>query len=54
MTAMDQMQRIPPHNIEAEQSLLGAILVDPESMIKVADAIRPQDFYKDSHRLVFE
>ncbi|MCH8049253.1 replicative DNA helicase [Patescibacteria group bacterium] len=48
------MDRIPPHNIEAEESLLGAILVDQASMIKIADAVRAQDFYKDSHRIIFE
>jgi len=49
-----QLDRIPPQNIEAEESLLGAILVDQESFVKVADSIRPQDFYKDSHRIIFE
>lgn len=47
-------QRIPPHNLEAEQSLLGSILVDQDSLAKIADAVRPQDFYKEGHRVVFE
>lgn len=46
--------RIPPHNLDAEQSLLGAILIDPEAMIKIGDAVRPEDFYKDSHRILHE
>jgi len=50
----DSLERIPPQNTEAEQSLLGAILIDPESMIKVADAVNPGDFYKRAHAQIFE
>ncbi|MBP9827748.1 replicative DNA helicase [Patescibacteria group bacterium] len=46
--------RIPPHSLEAEQSLIGALLLDKEAIVKVGDAVRPEDFYKDSHRLIFE
>ena len=45
---------MPPQNIEAEQSLLGCLLVDPDAMMKVADVVRAEDFYRDSHRLVFD
>ncbi len=45
--------RVPPQNIEAEQSLLGGLLIDPESMNKVADIVTPTDFYKDSHGKIF-
>src|SRR3989344_3661810 len=46
-------ERIPPQNLEAEQSLLGSLLIDKEAMIKIADGIRPEDFYRDSNRLIF-
>jgi len=46
--------KIPPQNIEAEQSLLGAILVDKNAFDKVVEIISPEDFYKDAHRIVFE
>lgn len=46
--------KIPPHSIEAEESLLGAILIDAESFLKISDIVRPQDFYKESHKLIFE
>ena len=46
--------RVPPHNLEAEQSLLGAVLVDQEALLKIADAVRSDDFYKDAHRIMFE
>jgi replicative DNA helicase len=45
--------RVPPQNIEAEQSLLGGLLVDAESMNKVADIIGSADFYRDSHSKIF-
>jgi len=46
--------KIPPQNIEAEQSLLGALLIDKDAIIKIADVISPEDFYKDIHRMIFE
>ncbi len=46
--------RIPPHNLQAEQSFLGGLLIDPEAMLKIGDIIRAEDFYKDSHRILFE
>ncbi len=46
--------RVPPHNLEAEQSLLGAVLVDQDALLKVADAVKSEDFYRDSHRIIFE
>lgn len=52
--AMSLGARIPPHNLEAEQSLLGALLIDQEAMLKVGDAVRGEDFYRDSYRIVFE
>ena len=47
-------ERIPPQNLEAEQSLLGSLLLDKDAMIKIADLVSPDDFYKDSHRFIFE
>ncbi len=46
--------RVPPHNLEAEQSLIGSILVDQDALAKIADAVRPQDFYKEAHRIIYE
>jgi len=45
---------VPPQNLEAEQSLLAGVLVDPESMNKVVDILLPEDFYRDDHARVFE
>ncbi len=45
--------RLPPQNIEAEQSVLGAMLIEKEALLTGAELLRPQDFYKESHRLIF-
>lgn len=46
--------RVPPHSIEAEQSLLGSLLLDKDALIKVGDAVFPEDFYRDTHATIFE
>ncbi|MDD3497992.1 MAG: replicative DNA helicase [Candidatus Moranbacteria bacterium] len=46
--------RVPPHNIEAEQSVLGSLMLDKDAIIKVADFLQPGDFYKESHNKIFE
>lgn len=45
---------IPPHNLEAEAAVLGSVLIDQESMIKIADYVAADDFYTDKNRLVFD
>ncbi|HSV56625.1 MAG TPA: DnaB-like helicase N-terminal domain-containing protein, partial [Magnetospirillaceae bacterium] len=45
--------RVPPHNAEAEQAVLGAILLDPESVTLVLRFIRPTDFYVNANRNIF-
>jgi replicative DNA helicase len=45
---------IPPQNLEAEQSLLGGLLVDPESINKIVDMVAPDDFYKDAHGKIYD
>lgn len=46
--------KIPPQNTEAEASLLGAILIDSDAIVKVADIVQPIDFYDDRHKRIFE
>lgn len=48
------MGRVPPQNLEAEEALLGGILVDTDSINKVADLVSPEDFYKDSHGRIYD
>lgn len=46
-------ERVPPHNIEAEQSVLGACLIDKQALTKIQPLIKPEDFYVDRHGLVW-
>ncbi len=46
--------RMPPHSVEAERSVLGAIMLDKEAIIKVADLLSVGDFYNDTHNLIYE
>ena len=46
--------RVPPQNIEAEQAVLGSILLKDKSFSTVLELIGPDDFYKDSHKVIFE
>jgi replicative DNA helicase len=45
--------RLPPQNIEAEQSVLGSLLIDPEAILKVTSFLRPEDFYRETHGLTY-
>ena len=45
--------KLPPHSIQAEQSVLGSILIDREAMLVVSDVLQEDDFYKDAHREIF-
>jgi len=49
----EEGRRLPPQALEAEASLLGALLIDPEALHKVADQLRPEDFYKPAHQKIF-
>lgn len=44
----------PPQNLDAETSLLGAILIDSDAIVKVADSITPQDFYDDKNGIIYD
>ncbi len=46
--------KIPPHSLEAEQSVLGGLLLDNQMWDRVSEAVVAQDFYTRSHRLIFE
>jgi replicative DNA helicase len=48
------LEKTLPNNLEAERSILGAILLDDKAVLTVFETIRSQDFYLDSHRKVFE
>ncbi|MDR3588753.1 MAG: replicative DNA helicase [Negativicutes bacterium] len=47
------LDRVPPQNVEAEQSVLGAMLIEREAISRVAEFLRPEDFYREAHRLIY-
>jgi replicative DNA helicase len=49
----DTPNKLPPQNTEAEQCLLGCLMLDKDAIIKVADFIKPEDFYKPVHQDIF-
>ncbi|WP_293728456.1 replicative DNA helicase [uncultured Phascolarctobacterium sp.] len=46
-------ERVPPQNIEAEQSVLGAMLIDKEAIAKATEILSADDFYREAHRVIF-
>ena len=46
--------KVPPHSTEAEQSVLGALMLNNEAWFDVSDIVAPSDFYRPQHRIVFE
>ncbi|HEX7734672.1 MAG TPA: replicative DNA helicase [Ktedonobacteraceae bacterium] len=48
------MEKLLPQNIEAECGVLGSIIIDPEAIVQVSDFLRPEDFYRDAHRTIYE
>lgn len=51
---MEDRGRIPPHSIDAEQSVLGSILLDKDAIVVVSEIIKSEDFYKDAHKEIYE
>lgn len=49
-----ESERLAPHNIEAEEAVLGSCLVDPDALLEVAAIITPGDFYREKNQWVFE
>ena len=45
--------RIPPQDLEAEQSIIGAILIDKDAVVSVAQALKPEHFYNQAHTDIY-
>jgi len=52
--AKEEFEKLPPQSIEAEQSVLGSLLLDKKAIVKIADILKPDDFYRDVHRIIYE
>lgn len=46
--------KIPPQNVEVEQSVLGSLLIDKDAVVKVADSLKPEHFYKEQHGDIYQ
>ncbi len=53
MVALHAVDRLPPNNIDAEQSVLGSLLIDRDAIIRVDSFLRPDDFYLPSNQVIF-
>lgn len=51
---MYPVDRVAPQNLEAEQAVLGSILIDSESIFAITEIIHPDDFYEGAHRFIYE
>ncbi len=51
---MDTTERLVPANIEAEEAVLGSILIDPDAIIKIAPTLHADDFYLEKHRWIYQ
>ena len=49
-----ELGKVPPHDVEAEQAILGCMLTDKESVINAIEVLRPDSFYRDDNRLIFQ
>jgi replicative DNA helicase len=53
LTRLDT-EKLLPQNVEAEASVLGSLLIDPDAMSLIADFLRPEDFYREAHRVIYQ
>ncbi|HSJ56953.1 MAG TPA: replicative DNA helicase, partial [Anaerolineae bacterium] len=54
MTESKRIERLPPQNVEAEEALLGSLLIDPDAIIRVAVILKPEDFYREKNGWIYE
>ena len=51
---LQAVDRLPPHNLEAEQSVLGSQLIDRDAIIRIASYVKPGDFYRAANGTIYE
>ncbi len=54
MAESGRIERLPPQSVEAEEAVLGSILIDPDAIIRVAAMLKPEDFYREKHGWIYE
>lgn len=48
------LEKVPPHNLEAEQAVLGSMMIDKEAVYTATSILLPEDFYKESHQIIYK
>ncbi len=54
MAERSSIERLPPQNVDAEEAILGALLIDPDAIIRVATFLNPEDFYREKHAWIYD
>jgi replicative DNA helicase len=54
VSIVQQLERVPPQNLEAEQGVLGSMLLDRDAIARALEGLRADDFYRDAHRVIFQ
>ncbi len=47
-------EKSPPHDIEAEEAVIGSLLIDPEAILKIAISLKPEDFFSETNRVIYQ
>jgi replicative DNA helicase len=47
-------EKLPPHDIEAEEAVIGSLLIDPDAILKIASSLRAQDFFSETNRVIYQ
>jgi replicative DNA helicase len=46
--------KLPPHDLDSERAVLGAVMIDPDAVVQVAEVLRPEHFYEEAHRQIYQ
>jgi len=47
-------EKLPPHDIEAEEAVIGSLLIDPEAILKIAVSLKAEDFFSETNRVIYQ
>ena len=47
-------EKLPPHDIEAEEAVIGSLLIDPDAILKIAVSLKPEDFFSETNRIIYK
>jgi len=47
-------EKLPPHDVEAEGAVVGSLLIDPDAILKIVGFLKPEDFWEETHRLIYQ